>query len=292
MDAITIERLIRISKENPLLPETFVPWNNKREEHEKYLPDSLMSVHGLPLYDQLTKEQILEIERHEVVQVMYSYGWSEAMFCLFLNKYILDKSPHDPEFRFILRELIEEFRHQDMFAQAVQLLDGKPILPTRQHFFWGKFTAKYLPASWAFMSALSVELIADVYGKEMRRDEKLYSVLRKISELHHIEEGRHIHFAKHILERYTKNAGFLKRSLYSMILALNVHYMRTLYVKVEIFERAGVPNPKAVYKEAYRNYKNKFAKACLDDAIEFAQSFNGMNWLTRPFWRRLLKANV
>lgn len=292
MDALALERLIRISKENPLLPETFVPWENKLQDNEKYLPASLSSLHGLALYDQLTKEQIMEIERHEVVQVMYSYGWSEAMFCLFLNKYILNKSPEDPEYRFILRELIEEFRHQDMFAQAVQLLDGKPIMPSRQHFFWGKFTAKYLPASWAFMSALSVELIADVYGKEMRRDEQLYSVLRKISELHHIEEGRHIHFAKHILERYTRNAGFVKRTWFSMILAINVHYMRTLYVKQEIFERAGVPNARAVYKEAYRNYRNKFAKVCLDDAVEFANSFNGMNWITRPFWRRLLRANV
>jgi len=77
MDAITIERLIRISKENPLLPETFVPWSNKREPHEKYLPDTLVSVHGLSLYDQLTPEQILEIERHEVVQVSF---YLEARF--------------------------------------------------------------------------------------------------------------------------------------------------------------------------------------------------------------------
>lgn len=292
MDDIALERLIRISKENPLLPETFVPWKNAFLPGEKYLPDKLVSVHGLALYDQLTPEQILEIEKHEVVQVMYSYGWSEAMFCLFMNKYLIDLPSDSVEYRFLLRELIEEFRHQDMFAEAVKLLDGKPILPSRQHFFWGKFTAKYLPASWAFMSALSVELIADVYGKEMRRDEKVYSVLRKISELHHIEEGRHIYFAKNLLERYTKNAGFIKRTWFSIILALNVHYMRTLYVKQEIFERAGIPNARAVYKEARKNYKNKFAAVCLGDAIEFAEGFNGMNWITRPFWRRLLNAKV
>lgn len=257
---------------------------------EKYLPDKLVSVHGLPLYEKLTEAQKLEVERHEVVQVMYSYGWSEAMFCLFMNKYILKMTPDSIEYRFILRELIEEFRHQDMFAEAVKKLDGKPILPTRQHFFWAKLTAKHLPASWAFMSALAVEMMADVYGKEMRKDEKVFSVLRKVSELHHIEEGRHIFFAKNLLERYTKNAGFVKRTWFSMIIALNVHFMRTLYVKQEIYERAGIPNAKAVYKESYKHFKIKFSEACLPDAIEFVSGFNGFNWITRPLWRKLLKA--
>jgi hypothetical protein len=36
-EAVDIERLIRISKENPLLPEKFVPWEEELAEGHHYL---------------------------------------------------------------------------------------------------------------------------------------------------------------------------------------------------------------------------------------------------------------
>ena len=84
-----IERLISISKNKPLLPENFVPWNTPVLPADHFLPEDLVSVHGLPEYEQLTDQQCRDIGRHEVVQVMFSYAWSEALFCLFMNRYLL-----------------------------------------------------------------------------------------------------------------------------------------------------------------------------------------------------------
>ncbi|MEO1410000.1 MAG: diiron oxygenase [Bacteroidota bacterium] len=287
-----IERLIRISKEKPLLPEQFVPWQEPAEEADLFLPEKLVSLAGHPLYERLSPAQRRELGRHEVVQVMYSYGWSEGLACLFFNRHLLDLSPGDVEYRFLLRELIEEFRHQEMFSKAIEQLDGKPILPGFQHRFWGKLTVKFLPSDWVFMSVLAVEMMADVYGKLMRRDPRVYQVLRKVSELHHIEEGRHIHYTKLWLERYTQNAGFLRRTWYSLLFLLNIYFMRTLYVRREIFERIGVDRPAHYQKTAYRHFKHKFAEHCLDEAIEFMEDIGGFNWLTRPLWRLILKAKV
>jgi hypothetical protein len=292
MDTATIERLTRISIEKPLMPETYIPWNNPRTENEKYLPENFISVKGLPVYDKLNEGQILEIERHEAVQFMYSYAWSEALGVKFLSREIVKLNAGSAETKFMYREIIEETRHMEMFSRGIEALNGSPILPSGQHFFWSKISSKYLPNSWMFMAIIAGEFVSDAVGRAVQKDEKVYSVLRKIAELHQIEEGRHIYFAKKYLEDYTKKAGFIKRSIYSIVMALHIHFMITMYVKKEIFQRAGIADVKALYKSAKKNYRNNFSNTCLKTAIEFVKEFNGFNSITKPFWKRLLNAKI
>lgn len=292
MDVSEIERLIKISKERPLLPETYVPWQLEPVEADVFLPEVLNSLEGLDIYQDLTPQQRLDLGRHEVVQVLYSYGWGEGLFCVFMSRYMLSLQPTDVTYRFLLRELIEEYRHQEMFAQTVQQLHGEPLKPTPMHSFIGKFSTKYLPHDYLFMGSLSIELVTDTYGNYSRRDNKVYPVLRKVFELHNIEEGRHIHFTKGLLQQYTEKAGYLKRSAYSFIVLFNIYFLRTMYVKKEIFERINVENADAVYKMAFNNYKQKFAKNCLQNILEFVDSWGGLNKATRWAWRWLLDAKV
>jgi hypothetical protein len=292
MDSIAIERLIKISIDNPLMPETYVPWNNKLQDNEHVLPDHLVSLHGLEEFDGLTKQQLDEIRQHEVVQFMYSYAWGEGLLNAFLTRQIYNMPPESAEFRFIIREVIEESRHQEMFLRAIRELNGDPLPPTRAHSFWGRFASKWFPGPWFFLVAISSELVADEYGRHVQNDPKMYSVLHKIAELHQIEEGRHITFAKKYLEQHFTGAGFVRRSVYSIIMALNIYFLRTMYVRAAIFERAGVKNADAVFKKAKKHYSGKFAGYCLESSVEFAKQMNGINWLTRPLWNRLLKTNL
>src|ERR1700739_465276 len=186
MEAGEIERLIRISREKPLLPETYIPWADELQTSEYYLPEHLNSLEGLEIYDTLTPKQKLELGRHEVVQVMYSYAWGEGLFCLFMNKYILNLAPDNLEYQFLLRELIEEFRHQEMFTQSILRMGGKPIKISRAHRFIGTITTKFLPPDCLFIGSLSIEIVSDRYGNYGRKDPKMYNMLRKVFELHNI----------------------------------------------------------------------------------------------------------
>jgi hypothetical protein len=288
MDEKDVERLIRISKEKPLLPETYVPWHEEPTPGEVFLPENLNSLEGLDLYQTLTPFQKLELGRHEIVQVLYSYAWGEGLFCLFLSKYILTLRPDELEYQFFIRELIEEYRHQEMFSQAIQKLKGEPIKPSRMHRFIGLFTAKFLPVDFLFMGSLSVELVTDTYGDRTRRDPSSYLVLRKVFDLHAIEEARHIYFTRNLLKRYTDNAGYIRRSIYSFVVLLNIYFIRTLYVRKEIYRRIKLENTDSVYKSAFKNYKTKFTGIGLDGVIDFVKSWNGFNNATRWAWRSLM----
>lgn len=292
MQEAEIERLIKISKDRPLMPETYVPWKEIAKPTDLYLPEKLTTLEGLPIYDTLTRQQKADLGRHEVVQVLYSYGWGEALFCVFMAKHLLELPPTSAEHRFLIREIIEEYRHQEMFAQAITLLNGEPLKQNRLHKLSGTISTKYLPADYLFMGSLSVELITDVYGNGARRAPEIYVVLRKVFELHNIEEGRHIHFTKGLLKKYTDKAGIIKKTAYSLVILMNICFVRTMYVRKEIYERIGLANPDAVFKQAAKNFKQKFTQNCLGDIIEFVDSWGGFNAITRVAWRWVLGAKV
>jgi hypothetical protein len=292
MEVKEIERLIRISKERPLMPETYIPWQLEPEADDIFLPEILTSLHGLEIYDTLTPTQKLELGRHELVQVIASYAWGECLFCLFMTRYILTLPLDNVEHRFLLRELIEEFRHQEMFGQAIGKLGGKPIRQSGMHKFFGEFSNKYLPADYLFMGSVSVELVTDVYGNYARKSPNIYPVLKKMFDLHNIEEARHILFTKNLLKDYAAKAGFIKRTLYSYVILFNILFVRTMYVKKEIFERIGLENSDKAFKLAQKNFKQKFAEKCLNDITEFVDSWRGFNVATRWAWRWILNAKV
>ncbi|WP_428331221.1 diiron oxygenase [Mucilaginibacter sp.] len=292
MDVKEVERLIKISKEHPLLPETYIPWQIDPQPDDIFLPELLTSLQGLEIYDTLTPLQKLELGRHELVQVVASYAWGECLFCLFMTRHLLTLPADNVEHRFILRELIEEFRHQEMFGQAIQKLGGKPIKQSGMHKFFGKFSNKYLPADYLFMGSISVELVTDVYGNYARRAPNIYPVLKKMFDLHNIEEGRHILFTKSLLKTYSQKAGYIKRTLYSYVILFNIYFVRTMYVKKEIYERIGLENPEEAYKLASKNFRNKFSENCLKDIIKFVDEWKGFNLVTRWAWRWLLNAKV
>jgi hypothetical protein len=292
MDAPEVERLIRISKEHPLMPETYIPWALEPADDDIFLPEILTSLQGLEIYNTLSPAQKLELGRHELVQVIASYAWGECLFCLFMTRHTLTLPINDIEHRFVIRELIEEFRHQEMFAQAIKKLNGEPIRQSGWHKFFGEFSNKYLPPDYLFMGSVSVELVTDVYGNYARRAPNIYPVLKKMFDLHNIEEARHILFTKSLLKTYAAKAGYVKRTLYSYIILFNILFVRTMYVKKEIFERIGLENPDEVYKLAFKNFKRKFAETCLKDIILFVDEWKGFNRATRWAWRRILGAKV
>jgi len=274
------------------MPETYIPWKEEPKTDDIFLPEILTSLYGSEVYENLTPIQKIELGRHELVQVIASYAWGEGLFCVFMTRHLITLPPDSVGYRFLIRELIEEYRHQEMFGQAIAKLGGKPVKQSALHRFFGTFSNKYLPADYLFMGSVAIELVTDVYGNYARRTPEVYTVIRKMFELHNIEEARHILFTKSLLKDYTAKAGYIKRTLYSFVVLLNIYFLRTMYIRREIFERIGIENPEKVYKRASKQYKTKFADTCLKDIVAFVNEWRGFNILTRWTWRKVLGIKI
>lgn len=285
-----VENLIKTTLENPIDPGTFIPWSTPPSNEYEFIPQNLFSLYGHELYDTLTPEQKKEFAKAEVGQVMYSYSWSEALACLFFYRYLASfKENTSVEYRYLLIEIFEETCHQQMFSKAIQTLNVEPIPANLLHRIVSWLSSRFSSPDIVFMSVLAVELVADMYGQEIRKQKNMYPVLAKISELHEIEENRHMYFGELLLKRYTENAGLFRRSLYSIVVCFNLYFMRTLYVRKEIFQKIGL-DPKIYFKPSYDGLKVKFAEHCMGAAKEFVSGWNGFNWITKIFWKVLLDA--
>jgi hypothetical protein len=285
-----IERLIRISREKPINHETFVPWDVQLDDAYGYLPDNLVSLYQHPVFDTMTVHQQRELARREVVQAMYSYCWSEGLFCAFMTRYIMHLPPEHPERRYLLHEIIEESKHQQMFALTIQKMESNPVPVTKMQGWMAEYFVRY--SSPSLVSCIAIELMADRYGDRLRHEDKVHPILQKVSQLHNIEEARHILFTKMLLQRYTKNCSFLKSTMYSIIVLLNMRFFQSTYVKAEIYRDLGLPNPNRLSREAFRSYQLRFAEECLDSVKELVEGFNGFNFITRPLWRWVLRMPV
>lgn len=288
-DRSIIEKMIQVSKQKPLLPEQFIPWSYQDKGDEAFLPDKLISLNGLGEFEELSQVQKQELGRRELTQVMYAYAWSETVACAFFNRRLLKADHNSIEYQFLLRETIEEYRHQAMFSDIIQRIKGEPIAISRLHRWVALLTVKFAPDAILYLSVLAIEQATDVYGDVIRQDESIHPIVRKVALLHHIEEARHIHFAKLWLKQYTENAGLLLRTVYAAIVIMNLYFMRTMYVRQEIFDDLKVNKSKEWYKKARKNLAIKFGVLCTPETREYISSFNGWNNFTRFLAKKLLK---
>jgi len=287
-----INRLIFLSKTHPVLPDEFIPWDATIKDNEVYLPKYLICLAGHPLLDTLTREQTNTLAKMEVAQVMATYAWSESMACLFFNQMLLKVTPTSVEGKYLVSMLIEEFRHQYMFAKVIDKLGVKPEPFSRFHRILSSVSLKVLGPDLNYVMILAVEQVTDIYAKHLRKDPSVYSVLRKTSELHHIEEGRHITYQKICLEKFVQQASFLKRTMMGFTYVLTIWFMRSQYLKKAFFIQLELKEPKKYYDAAIKNYKTLFGIYCLSETIEYAKSIRVINFITKPFWNLILKANL
>lgn len=289
-DIPKVERLLDISHTKPLDHNDYVPWDDT-EQGEFLMPELLVSLAGHPLYENLTQEQKIELSRHELGQVVYSYAWAEGIGCLTFSNRMVTLEPTSLEYKYLMRMSVEEFRHQEMFVKLVEKIKAHPFVLPKHHWFMANYM-RYSPQSHRFLSILTIELMADIYGKIIRNGEGVFRPSQKVSQLHHIEEGRHIHYTKLWLRHYLDDANFYQRTTYSLIVLSNLLLIKSLYVREEIFELIGVDDPKKYAKAARKNLHAKFQEHCIADSLDFVRSFNGFNFITRPIWKLLMNTSI
>lgn len=287
-----IERLNQLSDSNALDPETFVPWEVKIEDSESIMPSHLFSLSGTDLLGGLTPQQIKELQKLELAQVMSVYAWSESMACLVFNEMLLEHTPNSEMGKYLINMSIEEYRHQKMFVKIIENI-GVPIQKySKAHYWTAKFYIKTFSTPTKYLAILAIEQVSDMYGRHLRKDPGSSVLIKKACELHSIEEGRHMSFQKICLEQFITDKNIFRKTILSVYMALTIWYMRTQYIQLCFFQNICVPNPKLHYQTAVKNYQKIFGKYCLEDSIQYANSIGIMNPVSRFFWRVILKAQI
>lgn len=260
-----INQLVISSRRNSLFFEQYIDWNQDIFDTEMiwniwFMDEELISIYGTPEYNILSQKQKKHLSYLELCQMFYLYSFSESILCMFMARIVPQYKIWTPIYNFLLREQIEEYRHQDMFERALKVLSSQH---SEISWFWKwtmKIEALILPKKYFFIIQTVVELITCNFGEKNCENSHIYKLTRDICKIHDIEETRHIEFAKMMLDDSLKEAWFLSRTLKGYMIIIDVMLINHHYIAQENFKKLGVLHYKKLYKIGKNNWKKNALK--------------------------------
>nr|WP_227012937.1 MULTISPECIES: diiron oxygenase [unclassified Pseudonocardia] len=278
----TAERLLRSSEELSFDPSTQIDWGAPLD-HDRYgMSPEWCSLHGTAYWAEMTEVQRVALTRHETATVASTGIWFEMILQQMILRDFYAKDPADPAFRWALTEIADECRHSNMFARGIEKLGVPLYLPNRLVLALGRLYKSTASGEGAYAAVLVAEEVLDVMQRDWMRDERVLPLLRTISNIHVVEESRHMKFARDETREALKHAGPLRRHLSAVYVALVAYFVVASMWNSQVYDNVGLDRARA-QREAAANEQHK---ALLRSSCAGLMSFlASCGLLTRPAMR-------
>ena len=201
------ERLLKGSVKKSYAPVVDIDWDAPLDPDKFFLPPKSVSLYGTPMWDEMTREQQIELSRQELVNTLSAGIWFENILNQALLRKIMHQDPTARATHYELTELGDETRHMVMFGKAIEHVGAKPVQPR----WWQRVVINALPlgfkGSVLWVAALIGEEIFDSLQRQMMDDPELQPMVQRLMRIHVTEEARHIQFARDGLRKRDADHG-------------------------------------------------------------------------------------
>ena len=234
------ERLLKGSVKKSYAPVVDIDWDAPLDPDKFFLPPKSVSLYGTPMWDEMTREQQIELSRQEFVNTLSAGIWFENILNQALLRKVMHQDPTSRATHYELTELGDETRHMVMFGKAIEHVGAKPVQPR----WYQRVIINALPlgfkGSVLWVAALIGEEIFDSLQRQMMDDVELQPMVQRLMRIHVTEEARHIQFARDGLRKRTPNMGRLNRLWVSNINGLGGLFFRYLFTNKVPYYRVGL----------------------------------------------------
>ncbi len=235
-----LERIIDASHRKSFDPHKDIDWSVPFDYSHFYMPQDMVSLYGTALWDQMTREQRVELSMHEACSALATSIWFENQLSFKLMDYLIDVSPLDPHFHWMQIEVADECRHSMMFGEAIKRC-GVPWYKPRFSSLITFFT-KYLTSRVAMMlSTLAAEDVTGYLNRRTAQDPECHPVMRELSKIHILEEARHRGYARQYLKHHWPHTGKFRRSMARRYGLLSTRTIIWQLVHPDIYKNLGLP---------------------------------------------------
>lgn len=244
------DRLLKGSVKKSYEPVVDIDWDAPLDPDKFYLPPRLVSLYDTPMWDEMTREQQIELSRQEMVNILSAGIWFENILNQALLRTIMHEDPTSRTTHYKLTELGDETRHMVMFGKAIERMGAKPVRPRLYH----RLIINALPlwfqrGSTLWVAALIGEEIFDSLQRQIMDDPELQPIIQRLMRIHVTEEARHIQFARDGARKRVPEMPRLNRWLISNINGLGGYFFDYLFHYPVQYSRAGL-DPKRARKTA------------------------------------------
>lgn len=285
----TAARLLRSSEKFTLDPDTDIRWDAAASTADApwFAPPELLTLYGTPLWDRMSREQRIELSKHEMCSIAATGIWFEVILLRLLGRHVYDSDMLSDHCGYVLTEVADECRHSQMFARMIRELGVEFHAPSgRAHELGRLMTTPLMNDAIAMGGTLYVEAILDRMQREAMDDERVVPMVRDVSRVHVVDEARHMRLAATMLQRDIEDGmGLVSRTWLKLALPLIAHVATAELVGPSVYRAVGLSASEAM--QARRDNPNwrRTRRWAADTTVQTFRELGLLEGIGGPAWR-------
>ena len=233
------------------------------------IPDALYglspewsTLYGTPLWDRLSEEQRVTLTIHEYCSISGVGIWFECLLMQLVLRDVYGEDPAQPHVQWALTEIADECRHSVMFARTAETFGAPSYQPPPSILRLGRIFAAKGDGPSAYAAILVAEEILDIFQRDLMTDERVQPLTRATSQIHVVEEARHMRFAREEITRRAPELNWLQRRKHRTIVASVAAIVADNLVQPGVYAAVGLDSDEArTAARANEHYAGKLRDA-------------------------------
>lgn len=267
-------------------PVVDIDWAAPIPEHLYGLSPEWSSLYGTSLWDDLDERQRVTLTIHEYCSISGVGIWFECLLMQLILRDIYGEDPAQPHVQWALTEIADECRHSVMFARTAQTFGAPSYQPPPKIRRLGKAFAAKGDGPAAYAAILVAEEILDIFQRDLMKDERVQPLTRATSQIHVVEEARHMRFAREEVVRRTPELSAWQLRRHRTVVAAVAAIVAENLVQPEVYASVGL-DP-ATAKAAARANQHHTAKLREASAglVSFLRGVGLIGGPSERLWKR------
>ena len=279
-------RLLDSSAQLSYDPLTEVDWDTPLDTDFHGASPEWSTLYGTAYWDELTDAQRKALTRQEAASVASTGIWFEMILQQMVLRDIYAKDPTDDTVQWALTEIADECRHSIMFARGAKKLGAPAYRPHRFAVELGRLFKTVAFGEAAYAAILVAEEVLDVMQRDWMRDERVVPFVRTINNIHVVEESRHMKFAREETRRHLDGAGWLRRRVHALLIAVAAYVIVTSMVNRKVYGNAGLDERRAIREAKANQHHKSMMRASCSGLMEFLASVGLLTGPALFFYKR------
>jgi para-aminobenzoate N-oxygenase AurF len=267
-------------------PVVDIDWDAPIDPDLYGLSPEWSSLYGTPLWDELTEQQRVTLTVHEMCSISGVGIWFECLLMQLVLRDIYGEDPAQPHVQWALTEIADECRHSVMFARSAETLGVPSYQPPPSILRLGRIFAAKGDGPAAYAAILVAEEILDIFQRDLMKDERVLPLIRAGSQIHVVEEARHMRFAREEIARRTPRLSWFQLRKHRTVVASVAAIVADNLVQPQVYAAAGLdPKKAAAAARANEHYSAKLRGAATG-LVSFLRDVGLIGGPSELLWKR------
>jgi hypothetical protein len=279
-------RLLASAARRSYDPVVDIDWEAPIPEDLYGLSPEWSSLYGTPLWEGLTQQQRITLTIHEYCSVSGVGIWFECLLMQLVLRDVYGDDPAQPHVQWALTEIADECRHSVMFARTAETFGAPSYQPPPSILRLGRAFAAKGGGPAAYAAILVAEEILDIFQRDLMRDERVQPLTRATSQIHVVEEARHMRFAREEIARRTPGLTAWQLRRHRTVVASVAAIVADNLVQPQVYAAVGLdPRRAKAAARANAHHRAKLREASAG-LVEFLRDVGLVGGPSERLWRR------